>query len=346
MSSIRYSSIATMMGRYYAMDRDKRWDRIKIAYEGMVGKQGEICKSSSELISVIEKRYQQNENDEFLKPILVDLDGQIQNNDTLLFFNFRSDRMREIVETFGFPSSKLPFETSFKLDKIQVHCMTQYSKDYPFPVIFPPQSLENVLSEWISKKGLSQFHTAETEKYAHVTFFFNGGQEKEFEKEFREMVPSPKVATYDLKPEMNSFGVAESVVKQIQAKVHPFIMCNFAPPDMVGHTGNYDKAIEAVQATDSSIGIIYEACKKNGYTLFITADHGNAEKMMDETTGQPHTAHTCNPVPFIMTSKDKKFNVKNVPQDRIPSLCDVAPTILHYMGLDIPKQMEGTSLLA
>ncbi|KAI9193285.1 2,3-bisphosphoglycerate-independent phosphoglycerate mutase [Polychytrium aggregatum] len=333
--SIGYGSVATATGRYYAMDRDKRWERIKIAFDGLVQGKGE---ETSDIVATIHERYAKDETDEFLKPIIANKDGLVGDNDTLVFFNYRSDRMREITQAFGI--APIPFETEKAPLNISITTMTQYKGDYPFPVIFAPQTMDNVLAEWISKKGIRQNHIAETEKYAHVTFFFNGGSEKQNVHEDRELIASPKVATYDLQPEMSASGVAEKVAEVIATNNYPFVMCNFAPPDMVGHTGKYEPAIKGVEATDKGIGVIYEACKKHGYVLFITADHGNAEKMLAEN-GQPHTAHTCNPVPFIMTSTRHNFALRSD-----AALCDVAPTILEVMGLDIPAEMSGKSLLA
>ncbi|CAG8528541.1 6364_t:CDS:2 [Diversispora eburnea] len=218
--------------------------------------------------------------------------------------------------------------------------MTRYKTEFTFPVAFPPQAMDNVLAEWLAKNKIPQCHVAETEKYAHVTFFFNGGVEVQFDQEHRDLIPSPKVATYDLKPEMSAIEVAEKVAEEISSGKFPFVMCNFANPDMVGHTGIFDAAVKAIETTDKAIGIVYNACKENGYILFVTSDHGNAEQMKDEE-GNPHTAHTCNPVPFVMTSD--KYSFKDL--DGAGALCDVAPTILDVMGLEIPKDMNGTSLL-
>ncbi|RIA98413.1 2,3-bisphosphoglycerate-independent phosphoglycerate mutase [Glomus cerebriforme] len=330
---LSYGKVATIIGRYYAMDRDKRWERVKIAFEALTKGVGE---KSQDPLSTIHERFSKDETDEFLKPIIVDEEGIIKENDTLFFFDFRSDRMRQIVQTFGIPPP--PFETEVP-DNLHITCMTRYKTEFPFSVAFPPQTMDNVLAEWLAKHKVPQCHVAETEKYAHVTFFFNGGVEKQFELEHRDLISSPKVATYDLKPEMSAIEVAEKVAEEIKSGEFPFVMNNFANPDMVGHTGVYDAAVKAIETTDKAIGIIYEACKAEGYILFITSDHGNAEQMQDEK-GNPHTAHTCNPVPFIMTSKKYSFT-----ESAKGSLCDVAPTILEVMGLEIPKEMTGLSLL-
>lgn len=218
--------------------------------------------------------------------------------------------------------------------------MSKYKAEFGFPVAFPPQPMTNVLAEWLSKQGISQAHIAETEKYAHVTFFFNGGVEKQFPREERHMIPSPKVATYDLQPEMSAQGVADKVAEVVLSEKHEFVMCNFAPPDMVGHTGVYEAAVKAIAATDKAVGTIYDACEKAGYVLLITADHGNAEQMINLETGAPHTAHTTNKVPFIMTGKENEFimddeETKNV--EEMGALADVAPTVLAVMGLPQPE---------
>ncbi len=331
LQKINYGKIATIMGRYYAMDRDKRWERTKIAFDAMVLGKGE---KSTHPIETIKKRYENGETDEFLKPIILDEEGMIKDNDTLLFFDFRADRMRQIVESFAFDP---PFSTEQQPKNVFIATMTEYKKEYPFPILYPPEKLVNVLAEWLSKQGFTQFHTAETEKYAHVTFFFNGGKEEPFPGEDRVLVPSPKVATYDLKPDMSLEGVKEQVISAME-KNYPFILCNLAPPDMVGHTGVYSAAIKAVEATDATIGEIFQACTKHEYILAITADHGNAEKMIDEN-GNPHTAHTTNPVPFIITNNRVQFKREK------GILADVAPTILDLMGLPKPKEMNGKSLL-
>jgi 2,3-bisphosphoglycerate-independent phosphoglycerate mutase len=332
----RYGSLATVMGRFYAMDRDKRWERTKEAYEALVGGKGEAT-TAEQVVAAVEKRYAADESDEFLKPLIVDKDGIIRESDTLIFFDFRADRMRQIVETLGV---KPPFAVDTPLPaNLGVVQMTQYNKDFPLPVIFKPQVMDNVLAEWLSKQGLRQFHTAETEKYAHVTFFFNGGREKAFDNEDRVLVPSPKVATYDLKPEMSVAAVGVEVCKAIESGTYPFVMCNLAPPDMVGHTGVFDATVKACEATDVVIERIVATCAKHGYTLVITADHGNCEDMIDED-GRPKTSHSTNLVPLLIVN-DK--GVRLVRKEG--GLSDVAPTVLTIMGLPVPKEMTGKSMV-
>lgn len=340
----KVGEIATVVGRYYAMDRDKRWERVKVAVDGLVKGEGE---KAEDVVKAIEERYKKDETDEFLKPIIVNGDeGRIKDGDTLFFFNYRSDRMREIVALFGLPDK--PIDIDIPKD-LHISTMSRYNQEWSFPVAFPPQAMTNVLAEWLAKQGVKQAHIAETEKYAHVTFFFNGGVEKQFENEERHMIPSPKVPTYDKDPKMSVEGVAEKVAEVVKKGDHEFVMCNFAPPDMVGHTGVYDAAVEAINHTDKAVGIVYKACQEAGYILLITADHGNAEQMINPETGNPHTAHTTNPVPFIMTGDPKKLAFledKKDGEEEEGALADVAPTILDIMGLPKPEEMSGRSLLA
>ncbi|KAF1993291.1 hypothetical protein P154DRAFT_625570 [Amniculicola lignicola CBS 123094] len=329
--------IATVVGRYYIMDRDKRWDRVEVGMKGLVTGEGE---DSSDVVATIKERYEKGETDEFLKPIIVGgKERRIQDGDTLFFFNYRSDRVREVVQLIGgFDRSPKP---DFPYPKdIAVTTMTQYNIKFPFPIAFPPQGMTDVLAEYLAKKGIKQCHVAETEKYAHVTFFFNGGVEKQFEGEEREMISSPRVATYDLEPKMSAMGVAEKLCERIQSGKFEFLMNNFAPPDMVGHTGVYKAAIEGVTETDKAIKKVYEQCKESGYVLFVTADHGNAEEMLNEE-GKPKTSHTTNKVPFVMANAPESFSLKKT--DGV--LGDVAPTILDIMGLGQPADMDGHSLL-
>jgi len=347
MKKEEYGELATVVGRYYAMDRDKRWERVKIAVDGLVGGEGEKLEAKTGVMDAIKSNYEKDVTDEFLKPIIVNGDeGRIKDNDTLFMFNYRSDRMREIVTVLGLPDK--PMEVTVPKD-LHITTMSRYNSEFPFPVAFPPQEMTNVLAEWLSTHDIKQAHIAETEKYAHVTFFFNGGVEKQFPDEERHMIPSPKVATYDKQPSMSVKEVAEKVASVVLDAKHEFIMCNFAPPDMVGHTGVFEAAVEAITYTDEAVGIVYEACEKAGYLLLITADHGNAEQMRNAETGAPHTAHTTNPVPFIMTGDPKKFKFAADLDDgeqEPGALCDVAPTVLELLGLPQPKEMSGRSLLA
>ncbi|KIJ48531.1 hypothetical protein M422DRAFT_777874 [Sphaerobolus stellatus SS14] len=330
------------------MDRDKRWDRVKIAVDALTQGEGEQLDSDADLIAKIEERYKKDETDEFLKPIVVGKDGRIKDHDTLFFFNYRSDRMREIVQLFGLPDK--PIDVSIPED-LNISTMSKYKAEFTFPVAFPPQAMTNVLAEWLAKQGLKQSHIAETEKYAHVTFFFNGGVEKKYDNEDREMVASPKVATYDKQPEMSAQGVADKVAEIVKSNTYDFVMCNFAPPDMVGHTGVYEAAVKAITATDAAVGTIYKACQEAGYVLLITADHGNAEQMINIETGNPHTAHTTNPVPFIIAGPKGKGDeagfvfAQDKEDEEAGALCDVAPTVLEVLGLPKPEEMTGRSLL-
>ncbi|KAK7529783.1 BPG-independent protein [Phyllosticta citribraziliensis] len=332
-----YGEIATIVGRYFAMDRDKRWERVEVGLNGVVKGEGE---ASSDPVATVKARYEAGETDEFLKPIIVGGDERrIKDDDTIFFFNYRSDRVREMTQLLGdfdrSPRPDFPYPKNTHLTT-----MTQYNPKYTFDVAFPPQKMGNVLAEWLAKQGVVQSHIAETEKYAHVTFFFNGGVEKQFKNEHREMVPSPRVATYDLQPEMSAMGVADNVCERIREGKYEFIMNNFAPPDMVGHTGVYEAAIRGVAETDRAIGAIYEQCVKSGYTLFITADHGNAEEMLNDEGG-PKTSHTLNKVPFVMANAPKNYSLEKANG----VLGDVAPTILNVMGLGQPDEMTSKSLL-
>jgi 2,3-bisphosphoglycerate-independent phosphoglycerate mutase len=288
MKEIGCGEIATVVGRYYIMDRDKRWERVEVGLKAIVTGEGE---ESFDPVKMIEERYAKNETDEFLKPIIVGgKDRRVQgewyeenretngltecvDGDTLFFFNYRSDRVREATQLLGdFDRSPLP---NFPYPKdIDITTMTRYNTKYSLPVAFPPQIMDDVLAEWLGKQGIKQCHVAETEKYAHVTFFFNGGVEKQFPNEERELIPSPKVATYDLQPEMSAMGVADKLCERIKDGKFEFLMNNFAPPDMVGHTGVYEAAIKACEETDIGIGKIFDTCKECGYILFVTADHG------------------------------------------------------------------------
>jgi 2,3-bisphosphoglycerate-independent phosphoglycerate mutase len=271
MKELGVGELGTIVGRYFIMDRDKRWDRVEIGLKALVLGEGE---ETSDPVKTMEERYSKDETDEFMKPIIIGgKERRIQDDDTLFFFNYRSDRVREVVQLLGgfdrSPKADFPYPKDISLTT-----MTQYNVQFPHPIAFPPQHMGNVLAEWLAKKGVKQCHIAETEKYAHVTFFFNGGVEKQFENEDRELIQSPKVATYDLQPEMSAMAVAEKLAERIGDSKYEFLMNNFAPPDMVGHTGVYKAAIKGVAETDKAIGKVYDACVKNGYILFVTADHG------------------------------------------------------------------------
>ena len=331
LKEIGVGKIATISGRYYAMDRDKRWDRVQKAYNAIALGEG-VKQASSEL--AIKNSYEEDTTDEFVVPVVVGNYAGMTSNDGAIFFNFRPDRARELTHAFvdttfdGFARNedlKIPFAT-----------MTQYEKGMNVEIAYKPESLTNTLGEYISKLGYTQLRIAETEKYAHVTFFFNGGIEQPYEGEDRILVPSPKVATYDLQPEMSAYEV--KVVEAILSKKYDFIILNYANGDMVGHTGVMEAAVKAVETVDTCVGRFVDAIKQVGGTVCITADHGNAEKMLDEETKEAFTAHTTNPVPFIVVS-DKVKEVKD------GALCDIAPTLLKLAGLEVPAEMTGKALI-
>ena len=329
--------IATIEGRFYAMDRDKRWNRVKEAYDAMANGVGEEATSA---VGAIEASYQKEVFDEFVKPTVI-RNGEkpvatIKDNDSVIFFNFRPDRAREITRTLVDKDFN-EFETK-KMNLFFV-CFTQYDETMPnVKIAFKPETLVNTFGEYISKKGLKQLRIAETEKYAHVTFFFNGGEEKEYEGEDRILVPSPKVETYDLKPEMSALEVTDKVVEAINSGKYDSIILNYANPDMVGHTGSLEAAVKAVETIDGCVGKVVEAIEKQNGVLIITADHGNAEQMIDYKTGEPQTAHTTNPVPLILVGLE---GVKL----KEGKLADLAPTMLDIMGLEKPQEMTGESLI-
>lgn len=328
--------ILTVSGRYYAMDRDKRWDRVKLAYDAIV--KADAPKADSAL-SCIEASYHENVTDEFVLPTVI---GEglttLSAHDSVIFFNFRPDRARELTRAIvdrdfdGFEREY--FETTYVT-------MTQYDKTMPNVIVaYTPQTLDNTLGEYIASKGKTQLRIAETEKYAHVTFFFNGGREEAYANEERILVPSPKVATYDLKPEMSAYEVTDRLINDLETNPKDLIVLNFANPDMVGHTGVFEAAVKAVETVDICLGKVLDKIKSLGGVAFITADHGNAEQMFDDLGG-PFTAHTTNKVPFVMVD-DVNKNIKLRDGGR---LCDFAPTILEVMGLEKPEQMTGISLL-
>lgn len=329
--------IASISGRFYSMDRDKRWNRVQKAYDALVNGIGNKAVSA---VSAIEASYQKEVFDEFVEPTVI-YSGEepvatIEENDSVIFFNFRPDRAREITRTLVDPEFS-EFDT--KPLNLYYVCFTQYDETLPnVQIAFKPEKLENTFGEYISSKGLTQLRIAETEKYAHVTFFFNGGEEKQYPGEDRILVPSPKVETYDLEPEMSAEEVTVKVVEAIKSGKYNSIILNYANPDMVGHTGSLEAAIKAIEKIDDCVRRVVEAVKEQEGVLLITADHGNAEQMIDETTGEPHTAHTTNPVPLILVGKD---DVKL----KEGKLADLAPTMLDIMGLEKPQEMTGESLI-
>jgi len=329
--------IASISGRFYAMDRDKRWQRIQKAYDALVNGIGEKSASAT---SAIEGSYQKEIFDEFIEPTVI-VNGEtpvatIGENDSVIFFNFRPDRAREITRTLV-DTEFNEFET--KNLNLYFVCMTSYDETMPnVQIAFKKAELTNTFGEYISNKGLTQLRIAETEKYAHVTFFFNGGEEKQYKGEERILVPSPKVETYDMKPEMSAYEVTEKVIEAINSEKYDCIILNYANPDMVGHTGNLEAAIKAIETIDECVGKVVETVEKQEGVILITADHGNAEQMVDYKTGEPHTAHTTNPVPLILVGMESA----KLKEGR---LADLAPTMLDIMGLEKPEEMTGESII-
>lgn len=338
MAKIGTGKIATIAGRYYAMDRDKRWERVNLAYNALVKGMGEVASSATE---AIENSYANNKTDEFVLPTVIMQSGKpvakIQENDSVIFFNFRPDRAREITRSIVDTDF-----SGFEREYFKTHyvCMTQYDVTIKgVHVAYTPETYSNTLGEYISKLGLKQLRIAETEKYAHVTFFFNGGVEAPNEGEDRILIPSPKVPTYDMKPEMSAYEVTDALVAQILAKKYDVIVVNYANPDMVGHTGIIDAAVKAVETVDKCVGRVADAMLSVGGSMIITADHGNVEEMIDPETGAPQTAHTTNPVPFIVVGEgDVRLRESGI-------LADIAPTLLDMMNLPLPKQMTGKSMI-
>ena len=331
--------IASCIGRYYAMDRDKRWDRIKTAYDLLVKGKGE---KTTDILATVRHRYEKGETDEFLQPIVcTDWQGNptgiIRNGDVLLCFNFRSDRPREI--SIALTQKDMPEYGMARL-QLKYVTMTRYEENFKgIDVLFDKENIYNTLGELLAKKGLSQLRIAETEKYPHVTFFFNGGREEPFENERRILIPSPKVATYDLQPEMSAYGITDAVIKDMEENQPDFICLNFANADMVGHTGVWEAAVKAVETVDACLGRVLQTGKHFDYDALIIADHGNADYMINDD-GSPNTAHTKNPVPFIYVSKTpQRWKTHN------GKLADVAPSILTIMGIAIPPEMTGKVLV-
>ncbi|WP_079203498.1 2,3-bisphosphoglycerate-independent phosphoglycerate mutase [Pseudomonas sp. CC6-YY-74] len=328
--------IASLVGRYFAMDRDNRWDRVEQAYNLIVNGQGQFNAASA--AEGLQAAYARGENDEFVKATTLGAPVKVEDGDAVVFMNFRADRARELTRAFvepdfqDFPRARLPQLADFVM-------LTQYAANIPAPSAFAPASLSNVLGEYLAKNGKTQLRIAETEKYAHVTFFFSGGREEPFEGEERILIPSPQVATYDLQPEMNAPQVTDRIVEAIEQQRYDVIIVNYANGDMVGHTGVFDAAVKAVECLDSCVGRIVAALGKVDGEALITADHGNVEQMEDACTGQAHTAHTCEPVPFIYVGK-RQLRMR---EDGV--LADVAPTMLTLMDLPIPQEMTGTSII-
>ncbi len=333
-----YPQIQTVSGRYYAMDRDKRWDRVQKAYDNLTQATGTKHMLS---IKALEYGYKTDVTDEFIEPSVTDLTFEgIRDGDAILFFNFRPDRARQLTAAFTQPGFD-GFERGVVYQDLYFGCMAEYDEKYNLPVAYPREIPENILAQLVSKSGKKQFRCAETEKYAHVTYFFNGGREEPFPGEDHKLIPSPRVATYDEQPEMNLPKVADAVVEAIESDKYDFFVVNFANPDMVGHTGKKDAAIEAVKAVDEALGRVVDTLMAKDGVLLLTADHGNIE-MMQEPDGSPHTAHTTNKVPCLLVSKDK---LKLKEQDDF-GLANIAPTLLDIMGMDIPAEMTGDSMLA
>ncbi len=340
MKEIGVGKVATVMGRYYVMDRDNRWDRVELAYKAMVKGEGVAADSAVEAVA---NSYADEKTDEFVLPAVVMEDGApvatIKDGDSIIFFNFRPDRAREITRTFCAEEFD-GFDRGERVKTTYV-CFTEYDVTIPNKSIaFPKTEITNTFGEFLAAKGLKQARIAETEKYAHVTFFFNGGVEEPNEGEERILVKSPKVATYDLQPEMSAFTVCDKLCEAIRSEKHDVIIINFANPDMVGHTGVEAAAIKAVEAVDACVGKAVEAIKEVDGQMFICADHGNAEQLLDYETKAPFTAHTTNPVPFILVNADPKYKLR---EDGV--LADIAPTLIELMGLEKPQEMTGTSLL-
>jgi len=338
-SDLGCGQIASVIGRYYAMDRDQRWERVELAYDLMVS--GQAPFNYENAVDALDAAYARDENDEFVQAsAIVDKQGnaiKVEDGDALIFMNFRADRARQFTRAFtekdfdGFNKKSTPAISSFVM-------LTEYAADIDTVTAFPPAPLTNVMGEWLEKQDKTQLRISETEKYAHVTFFFSGGRENEFNGEQRVLIPSPQVATYDLQPEMNSTLLTDKLVAAIESGEHDFIVCNYPNGDMVGHTGKYEAAVKACEAVDASIERVIAALEKTGGECLITADHGNAEQMVNPVSGQAHTAHTCEPVPLI-------YFGRNATPVTGGTLSDIAPTLLNLMGLEQPEEMTGSVLM-
>ena len=328
-------TIASIIGRFYAMDRDKRWERVKVAYDLLVNGEGE---QSTDMVKAMQESYDNDVTDEFIKPINNStVDGTIKEGDAVIFFNYRNDRAKEL--TVVLTQQDMPEQGMHTIPGLHYYCMTPYDSSFKgVHLLFDKENVSNTLAEYLSSLQKKQLHIAETEKYAHVTFFFNGGREAPFDGEDRILVPSPKVATYDLKPEMSAYEVKDKLVEAINTDMYDFIVVNFANGDMVGHTGIYPAIEKAVETVDNCVHDVVEAAKKEGYEVIIIADHGNADNAINPD-GTPNTAHSLNPVPFVYVTDNKDARVEN------GILADVAPSILHIMGLKQPAEMTGHDLI-
>ena len=340
MKEIGVGEIASVMGRYYAMDRDNRWDRVELAYNALVKGEGNTCEDA---VEAVQKSYDDGKTDEFVVPAVITKDGKpvatIKDNDSIIFFNFRPDRAREITRAFCADEFD-GFDRGERIHTTYV-CFTEYDVTIPNKLVaFHKTEITNTFGEFLAANHMTQARIAETEKYAHVTFFFNGGVEEPNPGEDRILVKSPKVATYDLKPEMSAYEVCDKLVEAIRSQKYDVIIINFANPDMVGHTGVEAAAIKAIEAVDECVGKAVDAIKEVDGQMFICADHGNAEQLIDETTGEPFTAHTTNQVPFIIVNADPAYGLREG-----GCLADIAPTLIEMMGMKQPKEMTGTSLL-
>ncbi len=332
--------VATVIGRYWAMDRDRRWDRTAAAYHALVYAVGQRV---TDPVAAVAEAYLAGETDEFVKPRVV-LDaagqplGQVRDGDAVIFFNFRADRVRQLTRAFA-EENFAHFDRGPAPPKVEIVTMTQYDEDFPLECAFPPQSMDNILADVLHQHRRTSFRTAETEKYPHVTYFFNGGREQPHPGETRNMVPSPKVATYDLQPEMSAAAVTDVLLEAIASRAFDVLVCNFANPDMVGHTGVMAAAVRAVETVDEQLARVVDACERSGTTLLVTADHGNCEQMWDPVTNGPHTAHTTQPVGIVLVEP-----ASTVASLADGALCDVAPTILALLGLPQPAEMTGHDL--
>lgn len=336
LAKIGVGKIATIAGRFYAMDRDNAWDRVEKAYNALVFGEGV---AETDPVQAVKNSYANGVTDEFMLPTVIEKDGMIKANDSVVFFNFRPDRARQITRAFVDPEFK-GFERKNGFFPVEFICMAQYDAEMPnVKVAFPPEELTMTFGEFLAKNGKTQLRLAETQKYAHVTFFFNGGEEKQFEGEDRILVNSPKVATFDLQPEMSAPEVCDNLVASIKSGKYDVIIVNFANPDMVGHTGIIPAAVSAIEAVDECVGKAYDALMEVDGQMFICADHGNADKMIAED-GTPFTAHTTNPVPFILVNYDEAYTLRDG-----GCLADIVPTLIEMMGMEQPKEMTGKSLL-